>query len=126
MKILFILALVFASTGASAQCFNVSEPLWVKGCSNNPPVNNEFGAPSQCDNPTNWMDLTGSLLLSPEPQETCSGIWIESGVADDSQAVVASVKNLETALNEGVLAIVLALAYVCLFLGLNSWEPAAK
>jgi hypothetical protein len=72
------------------------------------------------------MDLTGSLLLSPEPQETCSGIWIESGVADHSQAVVASVKNLETAFNEGVLAIVLALACVCFFVGLNSWEPAAK
>lgn len=125
MKILFILALVLSSTGASAQCFNVSEPMWVRACTTEPPTN-EFGTPMTCPTSQAWMDLTGSLLLSEDPQETCSGLWIESGVADDSQAVVASVKNLEKAFNQGVLAIVLALACVCFFVGLNSWEPAAK
>lgn len=125
MKFIFFVLLLLVSAGASAQCFNVSEPMWVRSCDVQPPTN-EFGFPMNCPTTQPWMDLTGSLLLSPEPQETCSGIWIESGVADHSQAVVASVKNLETAFNEGVLAIVLALACVCFFVGLNSWEPAAK
>lgn len=125
MKFIFFCLLLLVSAGASAQCFNVSEPIWVRACSTEPPTN-EFGNPMNCPSIQPWMDLTGSLLLSADSQETCSGIWIESGVADDSQAVVASVKNLEKAFNQGVLAIVLALACVCFFLGLNSWEPAAK
>lgn len=125
MKILFILALVFASAGSSAQCFNHSETIWVKACGAEPDVD-PFGQYGQCPVDTEYFDISGSLLLSDEPQETCSGLWIESGVTDDSHAVVASVKNLEKAFNEGVLAIVLALACVCFFVGLNSWEPAAK
>lgn len=125
MKFIFFCLMLLVSTGASSQCFNVSEPMWVRACSTEPPTN-EFGTPMNCPSIQPWMDLTGSLLLSADPQETCSGLWIESGLADDSQAVVASVKNLEKAFNHGVLAIVLALACVCFFVGLNSWEPAAK
>ncbi|WP_337843156.1 hypothetical protein [Rheinheimera sp.] len=127
MKYLVFLALIL-SGHAFAECFVPIPPesSYILNCPFDPGTTG--GYPNQCSGGgRTWIDFTGTLVPTIDPLETCSGYWISTaeqvtsgtGGSDTSAPVVQAIE-------QSTLAITTALACVCFFLGLNSWEASAK
>lgn len=138
MKYLLFLLFIFTATGASAQCMlpapalpsgpwiiQPNESGYVRVC------NQIAGYEAACDNAAGqyWVQHHRAPILTNDTLETCDGLWlptaeqIRSGTGSNPPS---SSGEVVTAIEDSTLVLTTAIACLCFFTGLNSWETSAK